>query len=169
MARNLVNLEEVSKAFDIKQLLDQVSLGVSEGDRIGIVGRNGSGKSTLLRVIASIEPADKGRVTQANGIRVGLLSQVDLADPNDTVRDVVLGQRKEHEWARESGIREVFDGLFGGHSEEFFNRTFLALSGGERRRVGLAKLLIDDLDLILLDMNMGDMTGPEFLELLEAK
>lgn len=165
MARNLVNLEEVSKAFDIKQLLDQVSLGVSEGDRIGIVGRNGSGKSTLLRVIASIEPADKGRVTQANGIRVGLLSQVDLADPNATVRDVVLGQRKEHEWARESGIREVFDGLFGGHSEEFFNRTFLALSGGERRRVGLAKLLIDDLDLILLDepTNHLDVEGVAWL------
>ncbi|MBI3429359.1 MAG: ATP-binding cassette domain-containing protein [Actinobacteria bacterium] len=165
MARNLVNLEEVSKAFDIKQLLDQVSLGISEGDRIGIVGRNGSGKSTLLRVIASVEPADRGRVTQANGIRVGLLSQVDFADPSATVRDVVLGKRQEHEWAREAGIREVFDGLFGGHSEEFFNRTFGALSGGERRRVGLAKLLIDDLDLILLDepTNHLDVEGVAWL------
>ncbi|HUW87295.1 MAG TPA: ABC-F family ATP-binding cassette domain-containing protein [Candidatus Paceibacterota bacterium] len=165
MARNLVNLEGVSKAFDIKQLLDEVSLGISEGDRIGIVGRNGSGKSTLLRVMASVEPADQGRVTQANGIRVGLLSQVDLADPSATVRDVILGQRLEHEWAGESGIREVFDGLFGGHSEEFFNRTFIALSGGERRRVGLAKLLIDDLDLILLDepTNHLDVEGVAWL------
>lgn len=165
MARNLVNLEGVSKAFDIKQLLDEVSLGISEGDRIGIVGRNGSGKSTLLRVLASVEPADRGRVTQANGIRVGLLSQVDLADPSATVRDVVLGQRLEHEWAGESGIREVFDGLFGGHSEEFFNRTLIGLSGGERRRVGLAKLLIDDLDLILLDepTNHLDVEGVAWL------
>lgn len=165
MARNLVNLEGVSKAFDIKQLLDDVSLGISEGDRIGIVGRNGSGKSTLLRVMASVEPADQGRVTQANGIRVGLLSQVDLADPSATVRDVVLGQRLEHEWAGESGIREVFDGLFGGHSEEFFNRTVIGLSGGERRRVGLAKLLIDDLDLILLDepTNHLDVEGVAWL------
>lgn len=165
MARNLVNLEGVSKAFDIKQLLDEVSLGISEGDRIGIVGRNGSGKSTLLRVLASVEPADRGRVTQVNGIRVGLLSQVDLADPLDTVRDVVLGQRLEHEWAGESGIREVFDGLFGGHSEEFFNRTVIGLSGGERRRVGLAKLLIDDLDLILLDepTNHLDVEGVAWL------
>lgn len=165
MARNLVNLEGVSKAFDIKQLLDEVSLGISEGERIGIVGRNGSGKSTLLRVIAAFEPVDQGRVTQANGIRVGLLSQVDLADPSATVRDVVLGQRLEHEWARESGIREVFDGLFGGHSEEFFNRTFTGLSGGERRRVGLAKLLIDDLDLLLLDepTNHLDVEGVAWL------
>ncbi|MFZ2227820.1 MAG: ABC-F family ATP-binding cassette domain-containing protein [Candidatus Nanopelagicaceae bacterium] len=165
MARNLVNLEGVSKAFDIKQLLDEVSLGISEGDRIGIVGRNGSGKSTLLRVLASVEPADQGRVTQANGIRVGLLSQVDLADPSATVREVVLGQRLEHEWAGESGIREVFDGLFGGHSEEFFNRTFTGLSGGERRRVGLARLLIDDLDLILLDepTNHLDVEGVAWL------
>lgn len=165
MARNLVNLEGVSKAFDIKQLLEEVSLGISEGDRIGIVGRNGSGKSTLLRVLASAEPADRGRVTQANGIRVGLLSQVDLADPSATVREVVLGVRLEHEWARESGIREVFDGLFGGHSEEFFSRTFIGLSGGERRRVGLAKLLIDDLDLILLDepTNHLDVEGVAWL------
>lgn len=165
MARNLVNLEGVSKAFDIKQLLHGVSLGISEGDRIGIVGRNGSGKSTLLRVMASVEPADEGRVTQANGIRVGLLSQVDIADPSATVRDVVLGKRQEHEWARESGIREVFDGLFGGHSEEFFNRTFNFLSGGERRRVGLAKLLIEDLDLILLDepTNHLDVEGVAWL------
>lgn len=165
MARNLVNLEGVSKAFDIKQLLEEVSLGISEGDRIGIVGRNGSGKSTLLRILASVEPADRGRVTQANGIRVGLLSQVDLADPSATVRDVVLGERLEHEWARESGIREVFDGLFGGHSEEFFDRTFIGLSGGERRRVGLAKLLIDDLDLILLDepTNHLDVEGVAWL------
>ena len=165
MARNLVNLEGVSKAFDIKQLLEEVSLGISEGDRIGIVGRNGSGKSTLLRVLASVEPADRGRVTQANGIRVGLLSQVDLADPSATVREVVLGVRLEHEWARESGIREVFDGLFGGHSEEFFSRTFIGLSGGERRRVGLAKLLIDDLDLILLDepTNHLDVEGVAWL------
>lgn len=165
MGRNLINLESVSKSFDVKQLMDGVSLGVSEGDRIGIVGRNGSGKSTLLRVIAAVEPPDKGRVTQANGIRVGLLSQVDIAAPSATVRDVVLGEKLKHEWAREAGIREVFDGLFGGHSDLFFDRKFSSLSGGERRRVGLAKLLIDDLDLILLDepTNHLDVEGVAWL------
>ena len=80
MARNVVNIEDVSKAFDIKELLVGVSLGVSEGDRIGIVGRNGSGKSTLMKVMAGIEPPDSGRVTKANSAKIGLLSQVDLAN-----------------------------------------------------------------------------------------
>ena len=165
MARNLVNLEGVSKAFDIKKLLDEVFLGISDGDRIGIVGRNGSGKSTLLRVIAGLEPPDSGRVTRANAIRVGLLSQVDVEDPSATVRDVVLGDKPKHEWARESGIREIFNGLFGGHSDDLLDRKFAALSGGERRRVGLAKLLIDDLDLILLDepTNHLDVEGVAWL------
>lgn len=165
MARNLVNLEGVSKAFDIRPLLDNVSLGISEGDRIGIVGRNGSGKSTLLKVMAGNEPPDEGRVTRANDMRVGLLSQVDVADPSATVGEVVLGDKEKHEWAREPGIREVFDGLFGGHSDEFFNRKFSALSGGERRRVGLAKLLISNVDLLLLDepTNHLDVEGVAWL------
>jgi len=165
MARNLVNLEGVSKAFDIRPLLDEVSLGISEGDRIGIVGRNGSGKSTLLRVMAGVEPPDTGRVTRANDLRVGLLSQVDVADPSATVGEVVLGDKEKHEWAREPAIREVFDGLFGGHSDEFFNRKFSALSGGERRRVGLAKLLISNVDLLLLDepTNHLDVEGVAWL------
>lgn len=165
MARNLVNLEGVSKAFDIRPLLDEVSLGISEGDRIGIVGRNGSGKSTLLRVMAGVEPPDKGRVTRTNDIRIGLLSQVDVADPSATVGEVVLGDKEKHEWAREPGIREVFDGLFGGHSDEFFDRKFSALSGGERRRVGLAKLLISNVDLLLLDepTNHLDVEGVAWL------
>ena len=165
MARNLVNIEEVSKAFDIRALLERVSLGVSEGDRIGIVGRNGSGKSTLMKVIAAIESPDQGRVTKANSVKIGLLSQVDKADPNSTVGDVVIGDKAKHEWASDSGIREVFTGLFGGFDDHLFERKFATLSGGEKRRVGLAKLLIDDLDLILLDepTNHLDVEGVAWL------
>ncbi|MDA2993278.1 MAG: ABC-F family ATP-binding cassette domain-containing protein [Actinomycetota bacterium] len=165
MARNLVNIEEVSKAFDIKALLERVSLGVSEGDRIGIVGRNGSGKSTLMKIIAAIESPDQGRVTKANSVKIGLLSQVDKADPNSTVGDVVIGDRAKHEWASDSGIREVFTGLFGGFDDHLFERKFSTLSGGEKRRVGLAKLLIDELDLILLDepTNHLDVEGVAWL------
>ena len=165
MARNLVNIEEVSKAFDIRALLERVSLGVSEGDRIGIVGRNGSGKSTLMKVIASVESPDQGRVTKANSVKIGLLSQVDKADPNSTVGDVVIGDRAKHEWASDSGIREVFTGLFGGFDDHLFERKFATLSGGEKRRVGLAKLLIDELDLILLDepTNHLDVEGVAWL------
>jgi len=165
VARNLVNIEEVSKAFDIRALLERVSLGVSEGDRIGIVGRNGSGKSTLMKIIAAVEKPDQGRVTKANSVKIGLLSQVDKADPNSTVGDVVIGDKAKHEWASDSGIREVFTGLFGGFDDHLFERRFATLSGGEKRRVGLAKLLIDDLDLILLDepTNHLDVEGVAWL------
>jgi ATP-binding cassette subfamily F protein uup len=165
MARNIVNLEEVSKAFDIKELLISVSLGVSEGERIGIVGRNGSGKSTLLKVIADFEPPDSGRVTKSNAAKIGLLSQVDLANPESTVGEVVLGNAEKHEWASDPNIREVFTGLFGSFDDHIFDRTFGQLSGGERRRVGLAKLLINELDLILLDepTNHLDVEGVAWL------
>jgi ATP-binding cassette subfamily F protein uup len=165
MARNIVNLEEVSKAFDIKDLLISVSLGVSEGERIGIVGRNGSGKSTLMKVIADFEPPDSGRVTKFNAAKIGLLSQVDLANPESTVGEVVLGNTEKHEWASDPNIREVFTGLFGSFDDHIFDRTFGQLSGGERRRVGLAKLLINELDLILLDepTNHLDVEGVAWL------
>jgi ATP-binding cassette subfamily F protein uup len=160
-----VNIEEVSKAFDIRPLLDGVSLGVSEGDRIGIVGRNGSGKSTLMKIIAGIEEPDAGRVTKSNSARIGILSQVDIAKADATVGDVVIGNREKHEWARDPLIREIFTGLFGGFDDHLFERLFTSLSGGEKRRVGLAKLLIDDLDLILLDepTNHLDVEGVAWL------
>ena len=165
MARNVVNIEEVSKAFDIKELLIGVSLGVSEGDRIGIVGRNGSGKSTLMKVIAGVEAPDSGRVTKSNSARIGILSQVDFENPESTVGEVVLGDTAKHEWASEPNIREVFTGLFGSFDDHIFDRKFGQLSGGERRRVGLAKLLINELDLILLDepTNHLDVEGVAWL------
>ena len=165
MARNLVNLESVSKAFDIKELLRGVSIGVSQGDRIGIVGRNGAGKSTLMKIMAGTEEPDSGRVTKSGGTNIGILSQIDNAPKGATVRDVVLGDKATHEWARDAGVRAIFTGLFGGYHEELFTRGFASLSGGERRRVGLAKLLIEDLDLILLDepTNHLDVEGVAWL------
>jgi len=165
VANNVVNIEQVSKAFDIKELLIDVSLGVSEGDRIGIVGRNGSGKSTLMKVIAGTESPDSGRVTKSNSARIGILSQVDFENPESTVGEVVLGDTAKHEWASEPNIREVFTGLFGSFDDHIFDRKFGQLSGGERRRVGLAKLLINELDLILLDepTNHLDVEGVAWL------
>ena len=165
VANNVVNIEQVSKAFDIKELLIDVSLGVSEGDRIGIVGRNGSGKSTLMKVIAGTESPDSGRVTKSNSARIGILSQVDFENPESTVGEVVLGDTAKHEWASEPNIREVFTGLFGSFDDHIFDRKFGQLSGGERRRVGLAKLLINELNLILLDepTNHLDVEGVAWL------
>jgi ATP-binding cassette subfamily F protein uup len=118
-----------------------------------------------MKVIAAIESPDQGRVTKANSVKIGLLSQVDKDDPNSTVGDVVIGDRAKHEWASDSGIREVFTGLFGGFDDHLFERKFSTLSGGEKRRVGLAKLLIDELDLILLDepTNHLDVEGVAWL------
>ena len=165
VARNLVNIEEVSKAFDIRPLLTKVSLGISEGERIGIVGRNGAGKSTLMRIITGEESPDEGRVTKSNATNIGYLAQIDKADPAATVGDVVLGDREKHEWAGDARIREIFTGLFGGFDDHLFERTFGNLSGGEKRRVGLAKLLIDDIQLILLDepTNHLDVEGVAWL------
>ena len=162
---NLLNLESVSKSFDIRALLDGVSLGVNTGDRIGIVGRNGGGKSTLIKVMAGIEAPDSGRVSKAGSINIGLLGQSDDSDEDSLVRDVVLGDLATHEWAGNSKVREVLTGLFGGISEELLDRKISYLSGGERRRVNLAKLLIADLDLVLLDepTNHLDVEGVSWL------
>ncbi len=163
--RNLINLESVSKAFDIKPLLLSVSLGIAEGERIGVVGRNGGGKSTLFKVLAGTEQVDAGRVSRGSNVRIGMLSQTDTAAPGSTVRDVVLGDAQTHEWAGDIEVRDVLHGLFGGFGDEILDRNFHSLSGGERRRVNLAKLLIDELDLLLLDepTNHLDVEGVAWL------
>ena len=164
-ANNLLNLESVSKSFDIRALLDGVSLGVNAGDRIGIVGRNGGGKSTLIKVMAGIEAPDSGRVSKAGSVNIGILSQTDDLKEDSLVRDVVLGDLATHQWAGNSKVREVLTGLFGGISEELLDRKISYLSGGERRRVNLAKLLIADFDLVLLDepTNHLDVEGVSWL------
>jgi ATP-binding cassette subfamily F protein uup len=162
---NLLNLESVSKSFDIRALLDGVSLGVNTGDRIGIVGRNGGGKSTLIKVMAGIEAPDSGRVSKAGAVTIGLLGQTDGSDENSLVRDVVLGDLATHEWAGNAKVREVLTGLFGGISEDLLDRKISYLSGGERRRVNLARILIADFDLVLLDepTNHLDVEGVSWL------
>jgi ATP-binding cassette subfamily F protein uup len=118
-----------------------------------------------MKIMADIEPPDSGRVTKSNAAQIGLLSQVDLANPESTVGEVVLGDSQKHEWASDPNIREVFTGLFGSFDDHIFDRKFGQLSGGERRRVGLAKLLINELDLILLDepTNHLDVEGVAWL------
>ncbi|MFM8156265.1 MAG: ABC-F family ATP-binding cassette domain-containing protein [Actinomycetes bacterium] len=149
--RNLINVESVTKAYGHRPLLDKVSLGVGEADRIGIVGRNGAGKSTLLRILAQTEKVDDGRVSMGNDVRLGFLRQRDDFPPELTVLEAVVGDRPTHEWAVDPNVREVLEGLLGGFDEELLARTLGTMSGGERRRVDLARLLITDLDVLLLD------------------
>ncbi|HXR41496.1 MAG TPA: ATP-binding cassette domain-containing protein, partial [Acidothermaceae bacterium] len=145
---NLVNLEAVSLSYGVRQILDSVSLGVGDRDRIGVVGRNGAGKTTLLRVLAGIEKPDAGRVAHSTGLRVGVLAQGDALDPGATVRHAVLGDREEHDWARDRLLREIVATLV---RDDTFDRRVRTLSGGERRRAALAALLLSDLDVLMLD------------------
>ncbi|MEO6996954.1 MAG: ATP-binding cassette domain-containing protein, partial [Terracoccus sp.] len=168
---NLVSLERVSLVFGTAHVLDDVSIGVLTGERIGVVGVNGGGKSTLLRVMAGLQEADEGRVTKqggADGIRIGMLAQDDALDPAWTLHHAVLGDRDEHVWAGDPRIRDVMTGLLGGIAAEAMGGLESRVgtkSGGERRRLALARLLVDDPELLLLDepTNHLDVEGVAWL------
>ena len=149
MATNLVNLESVSKAYGTTTVLDGLSIGVSEGDQIGVVGRNGGGKSTLLRLITGDEVPDTGRVTRTGGIRIATVAQRVSEADDATIRDLVVGDAAVHEWAGDAAVREVLSGL--GLATLGLDSTFGRLSGGERRRVDLAVALVQQADLLILD------------------
>ncbi|WP_326796316.1 ATP-binding cassette domain-containing protein [Streptomyces sp. NBC_01808] len=168
-AANLVNLEAVDKVYGTRALLDGISLGVAEGDRIGVVGRNGDGKTTLVRLLAKLEEPDAGRVTHTGGLSLGVLTQGDTLDPAATVRHEVVGDMADHEWAGDARVRDVLTGLFGGLDlpgfEQGLDTVIGPLSGGERRRIALAKLLIGTPGLIVLDepTNHLDVEGIAWL------
>ena len=149
--RNLINAELVSVSFGLDPVLDGVSLGVSEGARIGIVGRNGGGKSTLLAVLAGTQPPDTGRVSHAAGINVGSLAQLSELNPDDSVRTYLLADTPAHIWASQRTTRVVLTELLGGFDAARLDRRLGSLSGGERRRTELARLLLSDLDVLILD------------------
>ena len=160
---NLINLEDVTVAHGTKLLLDRVSLGVSDTDRIGVVGRNGGGKTTLLKTLLKVEEPHSGRVTHAGSLQVGVLTQ-DVRVPLDlTARVAIVGDAEEHEWAGEAHIREILDGL--GLHEVGLDSIVGTMSGGERRRVALAHLLIGPHDLLVLDepTNHLDVEGVAWL------
>ena len=165
MGRNLISAESISKSFDIKSLIIKVSLGISENDRIGIVGLNGGGKSTLIKILNGSILPDEGKLSRSKVAISGMLNQFDLIDYETKVNEYVLGGLKEHEWAGNSSTREIFSGLFGTETNEILNREFASLSGGEKRRAGLARLLIEPLNLILLDepTNHLDVEGVAWL------
>ena len=145
---NLINLERVSKSYGVRPLLDNVSLGISLGERVGVVGRNGDGKTTLLEVMTGIEQPDTGRVSRTRGVEIGYLHQGDELVDSHTVREAVLGGRQDHEWAADPTMRQVVEELLAGVT---LDRAVVGLSGGERRRCALAALLLSRHDLIVLD------------------
>ncbi len=168
---NIINLDKVSKSYGaVGQLLTDVSLGLDEGDRVGVVGLNGAGKSTLLRMLTRAESPDAGRATHRRDLRVLSLPQaLDLA-PESTVRDIVVGEAwlpaafaAEHEWAGDASVRTVLSGL--GMPDLGLDATVGTMSGGERRRVALAALLVRGSDMLVLDepTNHLDIAGITWL------
>jgi ATPase subunit of ABC transporter with duplicated ATPase domains len=159
---HLLGGENLSVEFATRVVLDGVTLGLEEGDRIGIVGRNGDGKSTLMRLLAQRQSPDSGRVTVRGGVHVGYLDQSDVLDADLTVGEAIVGDAADHEWASNPKIREVMGGLVG---EVDWHANVHALSGGQKRRVALAKLLIGDDDVIMLDepTNHLDVEGVAWL------
>mgnify|MGYP002643427080 CR=1 FL=1 len=143
-----LGLEHVSLAFATKNIFNDVTQGVFEGDRIGIVGKNGDGKSTLLHLFKGTQEPDSGRVTIRGGLTLGMLDQRDPLDDNATVREAALEGREDYEWAAETKSREIVEALLGGISLE---AKIGSLSGGQRRRADLARLLLKDWDILALD------------------
>jgi ATPase subunit of ABC transporter with duplicated ATPase domains len=159
---HLLGGENLSIAFATRTVLDSVTVGLEEGDRIGIVGRNGDGKSTLMRLLAGRQTADSGRVTVRAGVHVGYLDQSDVLDGESTVGFAIVGEAADHEWASNRKIREIMGALVG---EVDWHANIHSLSGGQKRRVALAKLLIGDDDVIMLDepTNHLDVEGVAWL------
>ncbi|WP_456285761.1 ABC-F family ATP-binding cassette domain-containing protein [Microbacterium sp. JZ70] len=145
---HLLGAEALHLEFPTRIVFDSVTLGVNEGDRIGIVGRNGDGKSSLLAMLAGRLEPDSGRVTVRGGVRIGVLDQADTLDDDDTIGSAVVGDAAEHEWAGDARVRDVIAGLL---RDLPWDARLAELSGGQRRRVALARLLAGDWDVIALD------------------
>jgi len=159
---HLLGAEQIDLEFPTKQVFHGITVGVNEGDRIGIVGRNGDGKSTLLKILSKQLEPDSGRVTYRGSLRVGYLTQVDKIDNSLSIGQAVVGEGPEHEWATDPKIRDVLQGLLG---DLDWSQQVGTLSGGQRRRVALAALLAGDYDIVMLDepTNHLDVEGVAWL------
>lgn len=159
---HLLGAEKIRLSFATTRVFENLTIGVQDGDRIGIVGRNGDGKSTLLKLFARIQEPDSGQITKRGDVRIGILDQFDQFLPSETISHVVVGDTPEHEWAGNSKIRDIFQGLL----KDFdFNQKVSELSGGQRRRVALAALLAKEWDILMLDepTNHLDIEGVAWL------
>lgn len=160
---HLLGAENLHLEFPNRVVLDSVSLGIDEGDRIGVVGQNGDGKSTLMRLLSGAIEPDSGRVTRRRGTTVGVLDQTDSFAADQSVRSALVGDAADHEWAGDARIRDVLAGLV--HAELDWDAPISSLSGGQRRRVALAALLIGNDDVLFLDepTNHLDVEGIAWL------
>ena len=158
----LLGAEALHLEYPTRVVFDSVTLGVNEGDRIGVVGRNGDGKSSLLRLLAGRLEPDGGWVRRRGDVRIGMLTQEDALASGVTVRAAIVGDQPDHTWASDPKIRDVLAGLV---ADLDFEAAVDTLSGGQRRRVALAALLVGDWDVVALDepTNHLDVEGITWL------
>ncbi len=154
---HLLGCDDVRLEYASKLVFDSLTLGVDEGDRIGIVGGNGDGKSSLLGLLAGRTDPDGGRIVIRGGTVAGMLAQADALDPAATVRSCVVGDIPEHRWAADSRVRDILSHLVGDLPWDGLVRH---LSGGQRRRVDLARVLIHDADVLMLDEPTNHLDVP---------
>jgi ATPase subunit of ABC transporter with duplicated ATPase domains len=159
---HLLGAESVFLDFPTKRVFDNLTIGINEGDRIGVVGRNGDGKSTLLKLLSKRLEPNRGQVTHRGGTTIGVLDQSDVIDPGKTIGEAVVGDTPEHVWAGDPRVRDVIAGLL---NDLDWSKQIADLSGGQRRRVALAALLVQDFDVIMLDepTNHLDVEGVAWL------
>ncbi len=158
----LLGCENIRLEFPTVKIFDSLTLGVNEGDRIGIVGKNGDGKSSLLQVLSGSYEPDDGRVVCTRGVRVGYLGQRDSLNDDDDLVKAVVGERPEYEWASDARIRGIMAELLGDIDPAAKIGT---LSGGQRRRADLARVLIGEWDVLMMDepTNHLDIEGIHWL------
>ena len=159
---HLLGAERIRLSFATTDVFKDLTIGVQDGDRIGIVGKNGDGKSTLLRLFAKMQDPDSGQITKRSDVRIGMLDQFDDFLPDQSISQVVIGDLAEHEWAGNPKVRDIFSGLL---ADFDFDQKVAQLSGGQRRRVALAALLADEWDILMLDepTNHLDIEGVAWL------
>lgn len=144
---NILNIEHVSKVFGEKIIFDDVSYGIHQGDKIGIIGINGTGKTTILKIIAGLEEPDEGQVIMQNGLRITYLPQNPEFSPNATILDYVADGKWQKDWATASEAANVLNKLGITNHEEKIEH----LSGGQKKRVALARTLVNPADVLILD------------------
>ena len=152
---NILNIEHISKVYGEKVIFDDISCGIQEGEKIGIIGINGTGKSTLLRILAGLEEGDEGQVIMQNGVRMAYLPQNPQFPADSTVLDYVADGRWHKEWGTESEAGNVLNKLgLTDHQAKISH-----LSGGQKKRAALARILVNPSDILILDEPTNHLDG----------
>ena len=156
---NILNIEHISKIYGEKTIFDDVSFGIQEGDKIGVIGINGTGKTSLLKMVAGLENPDQGQIIRQNGLKIAYLPQNPQFPENATVMSYALEGSAQTDWMVQSNLNKL------GITQ--YDMKIDQLSGGQKRKVAMAKILTEDIDFLLLDEPTNHLDG-EMITWLEG-